>query len=64
MIFGYIIYDLFANGKVVGANPWAVPAFFTSTPEYDNGANVAGSLEWTLDSPTPLHAYNTLPVQS
>lgn len=64
MIFGYILYDLFANGKVVGANPWAVPAFFTSSPEFEAGANVAGSLEWTLDSPTPLHAYNTLPVQS
>lgn len=52
-IFGYVIYDLFANGKVVGSNPWALPAFFTSTPEFYTGAQTANSLEWTLESPTP-----------
>jgi len=63
-IFGYVIYDLFANGKVVGSNPWALPAFFTSTPEFYTGAQTATSLEWTLESPTPFHSFNTLPVQS
>ena len=29
ILFGYIIYDLFANGKEVSNNPWAVPSFFT-----------------------------------
>lgn len=63
-IFGYVIYDLFANGKVVNANPWALPAFFVSTPEFYSEAQTTGSLEWALESPTPYHSYNTLPVQS
>jgi len=36
VLFGYIIYDLFANGPVVSNNPWAVPAYFTSSQEFDN----------------------------
>jgi len=63
-VFGYVIYDIFANGETVTANPWAVPAFFTSTPEFYNGAQAATTLEWTLDSPTPFHSYIMLPVQS
>jgi cytochrome c oxidase subunit 1 len=63
-IFGYVIYDMFANGETVTANPWVIPAFFTSTPEFYNGAQAATSLEWTLASPTPFHSYNMLPVQS
>jgi cytochrome c oxidase subunit 1 len=65
VVFGYAVYDMFVNGKEVSSNPWAVPAFFTSTPQFNlPGAQTSGSLEWTLDSPTPFHAYNTLPVQS
>ena len=63
-LFGYIIYDLFVNGKEVRANPWAVPSFFISTPEFYRGPQEAHSLEWTIDSPCPFHAYNILPVQS
>ena len=25
ILFGYIIYDLFVNGKIVNNNPWSVP---------------------------------------
>jgi len=63
-LFGYIIYDLFANGAVVANNPWAVPAFFTSTLEFENETQGSTSLEWSLASPTPFHAFNMLPVQS
>jgi cytochrome c oxidase subunit 1 len=31
ILFIYIVYDLFVNGKEVGKNPWLVPVFFTST---------------------------------
>lgn len=45
-------------------NPWAVPAFFTSTLEFENETQGSTSLEWSLASPTPFHAFNMLPVQS
>lgn len=63
-LFGYIIYDLFANGAVVSNNPWAVPAFFTSSQEFENETQGVASLEWSLASPVPFHAFNMLPVQS
>ena len=64
ILFGYIVYDLFANGKEVNNNPWSVPSFFTSTYEFKNEAQVSTSLEWALKSPVPFHAFNMLPVQS
>ena len=63
-LFVYIIYDILANGKPVDTNPWQVPAFFQSTPVFWMENDSAPSLEWALDSPVPLHAYNVLPVQS
>lgn len=63
-LFIYIIYDIFANGKQVSNNPWSVPQFFQSTPQFFNESQVAPSLEWSLASPTPFHAFNMLPVQS
>ena len=64
VLFGYIIYDILVNGKPVDANPWAVPAFFQSTPEFWMESHTASSLEWALESPTPFHSFNMLPVQS
>lgn len=64
VLFGYIIYDLFANGPEVNNNPWAVPAYFTSAQEFENETQGSHSLEWSLESPTPFHAFNMLPVQS
>jgi cytochrome c oxidase subunit 1 len=64
MLFGYIIYDLFINGKLVNNNPWATPAFFSSTTEFYNETLSSQSLEWSLPSPVPFHAFEELPVQS
>jgi len=64
-LFGYIIYDLFINGKEVNRNPWRIPTYFMSTPQFlIVRPRRSHSFEWTLDSPTPFHAYNILPVQS
>ena len=30
IIFAYVIYDIFVNGKEVGNNPWLIPSYFTS----------------------------------
>jgi cytochrome c oxidase subunit 1 len=62
-LFAYILYDLFANGKVVHANPWALPRFFVSTQQFETQTQAAHSLEWTVESPCPFHSYNILPVQ-
>ena len=64
VLFGYIIYDIFVNGKEVNNNPWAIPAYFTSLSQYDTEAESANTLEWSLASPIPFHAFNMLPVQS
>ena len=64
VLFGYIIYDIFVNGKEVNNNPWAIPAYFTSFSQYETEAESANTLEWSLASPIPFHAFNMLPVQS
>ena len=65
ILFIYIIYDLFVNGKEVGKNPWLVPVFFTSTAININSLNKPSeTLEWTVDSPIPFHSYEEVPAQS
>jgi len=65
LLFIYIIYDLFINGKEVGKNPWLIPVFFTSTSLSATNLNQpAETLEWTVDSPIPFHSYEEVPVQS
>jgi len=63
-IFLYVVYDMLVNQPVAAANPWGMPQFFTSTQEYNNGSQVATSLEWSVASPTPYHAFEMLPTQS
>ena len=64
VLFGYIIYDIFANGKAVSNNPWQVPAYYTSTVIFNTETETANTLEWALQSPIPFHAFDMLPVQS
>jgi len=64
ILFGYIIYDIFANQPTCSNNPWAVPSYFTSISEFNNETDTATTLEWSLSSPIPLHAFKMLPVQS
>jgi len=63
-LFVYIIYDLFVNGKLVGKNPWVLPVFFTSTNTLETINQGSETLEWTVDSPIPFHAYEEVPVES
>ena len=64
VLFGYIIYDIFANQPKANNNPWAVPAYFTSLELYNSETQTANTLEWALASPIPFHAFNMLPAQS
>ena len=44
-LFAYIIYDIFANGKEVNNNPWAVPSYFTSLVKFTKESITGNSLE-------------------
>jgi len=64
VLFAYIIYDIFANGSTVKINPWNIPSYFSSTEQFNHNTETASTLEWTLQSPIPFHAFKMLPVQS
>jgi cytochrome c oxidase subunit 1 len=64
LLFIYILFDIFANGKVVSHNPWAVPVFFSETPILPEDSLASDTLEWTVESPIPYHSYIEVPVQS
>jgi cytochrome c oxidase subunit 1 len=64
ILFGYIIYDIFSNEKVSSNNPWSVIPYFTSINEYKEDNQPVNTLEWTLASPIPFHAFKMLPIQS
>lgn len=64
ILFGYIIYDIFVNRPLCSNNPWAIPSFFTSAKQFNNETQTSNTLEWTLASPIPFHAFKMLPVQS
>jgi cytochrome c oxidase subunit 1 len=64
ILFSYIIYDIFANQSISSNNPWSVIPFFTSELQYKNENQTTNTLEWTLFSPIPFHAFKMLPIQS
>ena len=64
VLFGYIIYDIFANQPVSSNNPWQVAPYFTSEYQLNNETQTTNTLEWTLQSPIPFHAFKMLPIQS
>jgi cytochrome c oxidase subunit 1 len=65
VLFLYTVYDMLANKPAVeNGNSWAVPAFFVDSDSFTNGTTYAPSLDWCTPSPTPLHAFNMIPVQS
>lgn len=64
VLFAYIVYNIFAEGKEVKSNPWQVPAYFTSSKEFNETSLTTNSLEWATASPTPFHAFLDLPVQT
>ena len=45
-------------------NPWQILAYFFSENEEEEENTNANTIEWTLASPIPLHAFDNLAVQS
>jgi cytochrome c oxidase subunit 1 len=64
VLFGYIIYDIFANGERARSNTWGYPSYFSGNMVFESECISSNTLEWSLPSPTPFHAYESLPVQS
>jgi len=64
ILFGYIIFDIFSRPKISSNNPWSVIPYFTSVIEYKEDNQPINTLEWTLASPIPFHAFKMLPIQS
>jgi len=54
----------FANQPTCSNNPWAVASYFTSDVQFNNETQTVNTLEWTLASPIPFHAFKMLPIQS
>ena len=63
-VFLYLIYDMLTAQPATSMNPWGVPGYFMSTPSFLSESTHSNSLEWTIPSPTPYHAYLMMPVQS
>jgi cytochrome c oxidase subunit 1 len=64
LLFSYIIYDIFTNKTTASNNTWAVPYYYISNNKFNANSQVSNTLEWTLASPIPFHAFKMLPVQS
>ena len=68
VLFIYIIYNIFVNNNYSSKNPWAIVSYFFGLKESNNLSNIevpsSNTIEWTLQSPIPLHAFNSLPIQS
>ena len=64
VLFGYIIYDIFANQSACSNNPWHTPSYFSSEYQLNKETQTVNTLEWTLQSPIPFHAFKMLPIQS
>lgn len=65
-LFIYIIYNAYTdtdeNENKVKNNSWAIFSFFVDRKEIEKATIVATTLEFSLISPTPTHAYDVLPI--
>jgi len=64
VLFIYIIYNIFVSNNFSSKNPWAILGYYYSSNLNSIEETSSPTIEWTLDSPIPLHAFNSLPKQS
>jgi cytochrome c oxidase subunit 1 len=63
-LFLYIIYGAYTeeSDQIVERNPWSISSFFVTTKEIEDATLCATTLEFSVISPTPTHAYDVLPI--
>lgn len=70
VLFIYIIYNIFVNQNFSNKNPWQIVSYFfglsvgSENEINDSDMTSSNTIEWTLNTPVPLHAFESLPVQS
>lgn len=64
ILFGYILYDIFSSEIFSSKNPWYVSPYFSDVTEDNELNQPINTIEWTLASPIPFHAFKMLPIQS
>jgi len=63
-LFIYILYCMLSSTQLALSNPWGLPEYFISTPSYEEESKGSTTLEWGLPTPTPIHCFPVLPIQS
>ena len=63
-LFIYIIFEAYTESSQnkVEKNPWSIASFFVTRKEIEDATPCATTLEFSVISPTPIHAYDVLPI--
>lgn len=64
IIFLLVVYRALINRTPAIDNAWGNPEYFSDASTYVQGSLYYPTIEWVLPSPTPMHAYSIMPVQS
>lgn len=62
LVFILIIYRTFAIESIVNQSMWKIPAFFSSEDQINKYDIYSNTLEFSVDSPIPFHAYSAVPI--
>ncbi len=65
VLFLYIIYDMLVAQPVADSNPWTTPRYYNRfiPRNSDKEREINARLEWSINSPSPYHAFNIQPTQ-
>ena len=62
--FLVVAYRALTSRSPATDNAWGQPDYFADAATYVQGSLHYPTIEWVLPSPTPMHAYSMMPVQS
>ena len=62
--FLVVIYRSLTSRAAVAPNAWGYPAYFTDVASYQTMTYAYPTVEFVLPNPTPMHAFNMMPIQS
>jgi len=63
-LFLYVVYDMLVYQPASAADPFARPSYFVDAGSYATVTPYSPTIEWVVPSPTPLHAFVSIPTQS